>query len=72
MQDTFYMVYGGRCSAPAYKHSSYQSAVTEAERLCGLYGGEVFVLRAQTKIEKPKPFLRIELGDLQLNTDIPF
>ncbi len=68
-EDMFWMVYGGHCSAPTYKHPSYELAVKEAERLCALHNKPFFILEAKEKIERVTPFTHTKLVD---NSEVPF
>lgn len=50
MQVTFWYVYKVGGGPPRYKHSTYDLAVTEAQRLAEMYGGEYEVLEAKAKV----------------------
>lgn len=67
--DTFFMAWNPSRSAPNYKHSSYQEAKREAERLSRNTPGEkFFVLQAVSLTRK----VDIETKMLTQPDEIPF
>lgn len=50
----FFMVWrdGSDGNTPSYRHSTYQSALKEAERLARLHGGKFHVLTQSATVEK--------------------
>lgn len=70
MEATFWYVYRTDGGRPRYRHTSYESALREAQRLVQCIHGEFVVLKAEA-IVKPAPKFVVEtLGD---NSDsMPF
>lgn len=54
MEGQFFMVWreGSNSSTPTYRHTTYQSALNEAERLARLHGGKFHVLMHVATAEK--------------------
>jgi len=51
--NTFYLVWNpANYKTPTYRHSTLWAALTEAERMAALYGGEFFVLEARSVSRK--------------------
>ena len=51
MQTTFWYVYKREGGPPRYEHTSYTSAVDEAERLVETVGGEYEILEAKAIVK---------------------
>jgi len=59
MNDIYWMVHNTTRSAPTIKHTSAQSAVTEARRLAELHPGDsVYILQAIGAFKASKPRAR--------------
>lgn len=53
-KEKFYMCFVEGGNTPAYKHTTLESATTEAKRLADVTGKEVYILEAKTSIKLNK------------------
>lgn len=65
----FYMCYVEGGNSPTYKHTTLESATTEAKRLADVTGKEVTILEARNSVKVNKYI--IESFD-DVNSDFPF
>lgn len=67
-KETFYMLYAENQAMPTFKHTTYDSALTEAKRLSETLQLKIFILEARQSIKSTK----FEIITLQKEDELPF
>ena len=53
-KETFYMLYAENQAMPTFKHTTYESALTEAKRLSEALGVKIYILEARQSVKSAR------------------
>ena len=67
-KETFYMLYAEHCDTPTFKHTTYESALTEAKRITVTLKVPVYILEARQRVSK----VEYTITDLTKEDELPF